>query len=565
MALTFSNFKQSIPAPILARGRAYYAEGRVVDLELEEEDAWFAQVEGTDRYEVRITQSPNRELLCACDCPYDFGEHCKHVASVLYAIEEAFPDHVSDHAGGRAKRATGSKRRTKLDKLRETLEQIPPEKLREVVLALARDDRDLLNRLLIRLDAAGGKPANYRTLVKGALRIGRREYGFIDYQGARQAAAELNILLAQATDLLDEGRVNPAIVLYQAVLEETVEAYGEVDDSAGNLGGCIAHAIEGLRNAVDRLLPAEQQALFLYFLEQAPRREFMGFDWGWELFGIAAGLVDGQARRELLFAALDSLPTTRGGGGVADFSRKYDAERAAFVKLDVIKRLDGEAAAFAYMRGQVEHDGIRQALIKEYVARDDLAEAIRLAREGVALSEQQRYPGLVNQYAALLLDIAQRQGNETLVAALTRRLWLGSRDPRYFELLKEQMPPAEWPAVLEELIRESRHDSEAAWMLAREGLWARLLALALPDKVELTEPHRKELEARHPDEMALLYECRVEKMLKPVTNRETYRDAANLLARMKALGQGARVRQRVGAFIQQYPQRRAMIEELKRV
>lgn len=561
MALTFSNFKQGIPAAILARGRSYYSQGRVVDLELDEEDAWVAQVEGTERYEVRVTQGPDRELTCLCDCPYEFGEHCKHIAAVLYAIEEAFPEHV----GGRAKRATGAKRRTKLDKLRETLEQTPPEKLQKVVLALAGDDRDLLNRLLVRLDAAGDKPANYRALVKGALRVGRREYGFIDYQGARQAAAELNVLLAQAGQFVNEGRANRAIVIYQAVMEETIEAYGQADDSTGSLGGCIARAIGGLGDALDRLLPVEQQALFLYFLEQAPRREFMGFDWGWELFDMAAGLVDGQARRDLLFAALDALPAPRDVSGGGGFYRNYHAERAALVKLDVIRRFDGEAAAFAFMRGQVEHDHFRQALIKEYVARDDLAEATRLAQEGVALNEQRRYPGLVNQYRALLLDIAQRQGDKATAVALMRQLWLGSRDARYFELLKQQTPPDQWPAVREELIRESRRPEEAAWILAREGLWPRLLALVMPDKIALLETHRKELEARYPDEVALVYERAVEKMLQPVSNRDTYRDACALLKRMKALGQGARAQEMVDALIRQHPQRRAMIEELKRV
>lgn len=561
MALTFGNFKQGIPAAILARGRAYYTQGRVVDLELDEEDAWVAQVEGTERYEVRVTQAPNRELTCLCDCPYEFGEHCKHIAAVLYAIEEAFPEHV----GGRAKRATGSKRRTKLDKLREVLERTPPERVQDVVLSLAADDRNLLNRLLVRLDAAGDQPANYRTLVKGALRIGRREYGYIDYQGARQAAAELNVLLAQANQLLNEGRVNRAVAIYQAVMEETIEAYSQADDSTGSLGGCIARAIGGLTDALDRLLPVEQQALFVYFLEQAPRREFMGFDWGWEMFEMAASLVDGQERRALLFAALDAVPAPQVVTWGSAFQRNYHAEKAAFVKLDVIKRLDGEAAAFAFMRSQIEHDGFRQALIKEYVARADLAEAIRLAQEGVALNEQRRYPGLVNQYRALLLDIVQRQGDKAATVRLMRQLWLGSRDTRYFELLKERTPPGDWPAVREELIQESRHEAEAAWILAREGLWPRLLALVIPDKVALLETYRKELEARYPNEVALVYERAVEKMLEPVSNRDTYRDACTLLRRMKALGQEARVQELVDALIRQYPQRRAMIEELRRV
>jgi uncharacterized Zn finger protein len=210
MALTFTNFKRTIPSNILARGRQYYNDGAVTDLSQEEEDTWIAEVQGTAIYEVQVALNQDNELLCTCTCPYDYGEHCKHIAAVLYAIEETFPERVE----GKVSRAKGPKRRTKLDKLAEALEGTPPEKLRAALLDLAQS---------------------------------QREYGFIDYQGARQAASQLNVLLVQAGRMMDEGLVNRAIALYQAIMEQTIEAYGQADDSSGALGGCIAYAIEGLR------------------------------------------------------------------------------------------------------------------------------------------------------------------------------------------------------------------------------------------------------------------------------------------------------------------------------
>lgn len=55
------------------------------------------------------------------------------------------------------------------------------------------------------------------------------------------------------------------------------------------------------------------------------------------------------------------------------------------------------------------------------------------------------------------------------------------------------------------------------------------------------------------------------KMLAGVSNRDTYRDAANLLLRLPALGHGDRAREVATALIQKHPQRRAMVEELRRV
>lgn len=563
MALKLTNFKQMIPSTILARGRKYYHDGAVTDLSLEEEDTWIAEVQGSSVYDVHIIMKQGNELFCTCTCPYEYGEHCKHVAAVLYAIEETYPEHIE----GKKTRSKPLNKRTKLEKLAEALETASPEKLRAALLDLAQSDRHLLNQLLIRLDVTGDKPADYKAMVKQALRAGQREYGFIDYQGARQAATQLNILLAQASRMMEEGQTNRAIALYQAVMELTVEAYGSVDDSSGYLGGCIANAVGGLQDALQRLLPPERHELFVYFLSQARKPEFMAFDWGWELIESAAALVDNQADRDLLFAELDSLAEVKDSGFENDFfMRNYQAERAALCKLSVIKRLDGKATAFQYMQSQVHHDRFRQLLIQEYIARNNLTEAIRLAREGIVLNEKRRYPGLVDQYRGILLEIAQRQGNETEAANITRQLWLNSRDTRYFLLLKEQTPSVKWPALREELIRENPHGLDMlAWIFAQEEMWDRLLALVMPDKIMLLEPYRRELEDRFPEDVALIYERAVDKILQPVTNRETYRDAAELLLRMKALGKGERAQEVADSFIRRYPQRRAMIEELRRV
>ncbi len=562
MMLTFKNFKKTIPPTILARGRQYYNDGAVVDLSPEDEDTWLAVVQGTDAYDVHITLDQGDQLTCTCTCPYEYGEHCKHVAAVLYAIEEAFPEQFA----GKTQRTRGPKKRTKLEKLVEALESTPPEKLRAALLDLARTDRHLLNQLLIRFDVTGGKPADYRAMVKQALRAGRREYGFIDYQGARQAAAQLTILLTQADRLMEEGSVNRAVALYQTILEETVDVYGNADDSSGALGDCIAQAVDGLQEALPRLLPPERQELFSYFLQQAQRPHLMDFDWGWEMFDAAAGMIDNQTDRDRLFAALDSLAQVDNAGQDDNFSRNYRAERAALYKLDVIRRFDGETAAFHFMQSEAHHDRFRQLLIQEYVNRENYTEAVALAREGINLNKERRYPGLVNQYRELLLGIAERLGDKPTAAALTRQLWLNSRDTRFFLMLKHQTPSEEWPALREKLIQENPHGpSILAWVFASEEMWDRLLALVMPDKIQLLETHRKELEARFPNEVALIYERAVQKMLEPVTNRATYQDAAGLLQRMKALGQGARAREIADSFIRQYPQRRAMVEELRRV
>ena len=134
MALRLDNFKQVISSTILTRGRDYYRKGHVVDLSQDDEDVWIAQVQGTELYEVIIEQAPDGSLNVSCSCPYD-DDYCKHVAAVLYAIEEAYPDVQPGKSG---------KRKPKTPKPREDVAPILSTSRRERsrgITAYSREDR----------------------------------------------------------------------------------------------------------------------------------------------------------------------------------------------------------------------------------------------------------------------------------------------------------------------------------------------------------------------------------------------------------------------------------------
>ena len=84
-------------AAVAQRGCAYYSEGRVVELDLRDDQTAVCQVEGnTGEYEVQIRAVAGKDgLTFDCDCPHaDDGNFCKHmVAAGLeladYLAEEA--------------------------------------------------------------------------------------------------------------------------------------------------------------------------------------------------------------------------------------------------------------------------------------------------------------------------------------------------------------------------------------------------------------------------------------------------------------------------------------------
>jgi len=86
--MNINDFELYIDELILKRGRDYYESGNIISLEYYG-DEWIANVEGSDDYTVVAVLSADNEILYSeCDCPYDWGEYCKHKAAVFYSVRD---------------------------------------------------------------------------------------------------------------------------------------------------------------------------------------------------------------------------------------------------------------------------------------------------------------------------------------------------------------------------------------------------------------------------------------------------------------------------------------------
>jgi hypothetical protein len=564
MSLTFATYKQIIPQQILSRGREYFSRGQITDLSFDEaEMVWEAQVEGTELYEVRVELTDTGNLVCSCDCPYDMGEHCKHIAAVLYAIEDSFPDQL-----GVSPRRKSAKRQTRYDKLRERLEKATREQLVTTLLKLAQDDRELLNQLLVHLDTGQAKPADFKRLVKDALRSGKRDYGFLDYTGSIRAGRKLQELASQAQGWESSGEVEKAVSMYQALIEVTVPAMSQADDSNGDLGGGISLAIQGLESSIQHLTESGREAVFIFCLEQCRLKEFLDWDWGWDLLRTASALVDSPARRALFNSALDDIEGALGKPDDYSHYRSFQYARVAQQRLAMIDRYDGKAAADAFLRNHVHLDDMRKVLIERCLADNALDEAMRLIDEGTQSSERRRLPGLTHQYRALRIKLLQHTGDKSGLLDAARQQWLEGGPREEFELLTQLVEKDKWTAFIEGLIADLRDKpQQLAWLYAHENRWRDLMNLINSSRQGdwLLDAHRKELEARYPAEVAVLYERAVDAVMLHASDRNQYRQAAAYLQRMKQIGQQERAQSVIARLKAKFANRPALLDELKQV
>ena len=90
--LDIEAIKETTNSTYLSRGKSYYKQGRVSELEHEGADAYSAVVRGTKKYHVSVELSWDGNEVDDWHCSCPIGEEddaCKHAVAVMFAIREA--------------------------------------------------------------------------------------------------------------------------------------------------------------------------------------------------------------------------------------------------------------------------------------------------------------------------------------------------------------------------------------------------------------------------------------------------------------------------------------------
>ncbi|MEU6866703.1 SWIM zinc finger family protein [Streptomyces sp. NPDC046876] len=225
LGFTEKDLHQLAGARSFERGLGYLSA--VSRLEIGDE-AISATVDGTDAYEVQLTEDEDSGLTGWCDCPYgQDGNFCKHCVAVGLTVLR--------QAGSVPQLRSAAASRTRL--LNAWLES----RTREELLALVREqlvgDRDLQRRLELRAATAGEDTGIVRERILSLLDTRAfARYGYVEYADAhaygQQAAEAVTALRA----LTVSGRSADAMEVAREALQALGRTYGEIDDSDGLIG-----------------------------------------------------------------------------------------------------------------------------------------------------------------------------------------------------------------------------------------------------------------------------------------------------------------------------------------
>ena len=570
MEIPLSHFEEYIDEPILKRGLSYFKKGFVHEPAEIRPGDYEAVVEGSEDYTVKLSIRNRVITEHSCDCPYDMGAVCEHVAAVIFYLEQEELGLTQNTKKGSIKKAKASsskpsKRKTLAQQVDDLLGKATHDELILFVRELAA--KDSLFRDLLLASFAQYNPNESKTLytkqVKTLIKVARGKYGFLDSSGAEYVSNELSSMLGLANHYIRKGNHKSAFFICTAIMDELISALEYADDMDGNLTETIYDAFDTLATIAQEDPPEEVRKLILkYCLTSFSKRSFSGWDWHLNFLHLAAYMLSTDSEMEELFKRIAAIPK----------SSEYEVKKAQEIQYDVLLKRKGESVAQKYLEQNIDNPSFRARAIQDALDQKDYEKATALANEGI--EQDSGYPGLVASWYDWLLKIAESQNDTERIILYARYLLLKSHNPKrdYYQILKEIVPPEEWTNFVEAIVQEAmerkpyyRTDLVAS-IFIREEWWSRLLDLVKKEyTLDQLAKYEKLLAQHFPSELADLYAERIIRYIENHVGRSHYRTACKYIRKMIKLGAREKADEVISQLRQTHYRKKALMEELDNV
>jgi uncharacterized Zn finger protein len=569
MQIPLNQFEQYIDEAILKRGLSYFKNGYVCEPEEITSGVYEAIVAGSEDYTVELKIKNGTVTEHVCTCPYDMGPVCKHIVAVLFYLQqdvlELKPKVIPLHKTKEKATTKKAKKKTVAEQVNEVLEKITHDELKQFIREKAEHNPPFRNIFLSSFAHQNTNESKelYAKQVKYILRTAAGRDSFIYWNQAGSVGKQVSKLLSTAQKQLENKNFKSAIYICTAVMEEMTAALQFADDSNGDIGGNIDFAFELLFNIAKEKLPEEtRKQLLEYCLSAFEKRIYSGWDWHLGVLQIASEIITNEEEAKQIITCLDKVQYS-----------KYEQEEAQSIKLKIIKKTKGEKEAEKFIEQNLSNPNLRREALQKALRDKAYEKAITISKDGIKQDEKDK-PGLAIEWYDWLLKVAQAQKDNEKIIEYARLLFIDNfrHEQDYYQLLKSTVKPEIWNAFVEGIIKDIT--TKKRWLdfdliakiYIKEEWWSRLLELIKQNpSLNYIEYYEKYLSKDFSYELVLLYGNEIIKYMKNSTGRNHYQTACKYLRRMIKLGGRERVERIVSDFRKQYPQRRALMEELNRV
>ena len=566
MQIPLNQFEQYIDETILKRGLQYFKKGHVHEPEEISPGVYEAIVEGTEDYTVQLTLKNGIITEHVCDCPYDLGPVCKHVAAVIFYLQQDELElNIKTKRAKTNQTSKPAKRKTVAEQVNELLEKATHDELKQFVREQALQNASFRNLFLSSFVQHNSNESKelYVKQVKSILKAASERDGFIDWSASRLVGKAVDNLLESARKQIDNCNYRSAVFICTAVMEQMTEALQYADDSNGEIGGRVEVAYEMLYNiALEQSSEEIRKLIIEYCFTSLEKQIYSGWDWHTDILRLAALLLKTEEETERIFKQIDKTKRS-----------DYEREEAQSIKYDILLKTKGENAAEKYLEQNITNSKLRRKAIQKALEERNFEKAASLAEDGVSYDLKDR-PGLAKEWYDWLLKIAQAQNDSEKIIEYARLLFIDNfrKEQDYYSIMKQQVKPEEWNAFVEAIIQDIMTKKRwpdtglVASIFIKEEWWDRLLELVKKSpSLNIIDRYEKYLSQSYSKELIELYANGILNYMKNSMGRDHYQNACRYIRKIIKMGGRDKANEIISYLRTEYPKRRALIEELNRI
>jgi hypothetical protein len=560
MKIPLNEFEQLIDEIILKRGLSYFKGGAITDFSEISNGEYEVIVSGTEEYTVQLEINNNIITEHNCDCPYDMGPICKHIVAVIFHLQQ---DKLELNQPSTSK-PIKKKTKSVSQQVKELLKEISHKELIEFVQENSKKDKKFRNYFLASFGHLSQNQSKefYQKQIHSILQTAAGRDGWIGWSDMKYVVNTTEPFLENAEKYLANNNFENVFFISTALLEEMTEAFQYGDDSNGDLGYFIESAMELLSNLTKEKIPTQlKQEIFEYCISAFKQKLFDGWDWHLGMLHIACELVEQERGVDIILSCLDTI------------NGEYERERAQSFKLNLLRKFKDQKEVEKYINKHISNSSIRTIEIEKAFKSKNFERVVNLSKDGIKCDEKDK-PGLVKVWYNWLLKVSQSEKDTSKIIKYSRFLFIDNFHPEqdYYKILKNNIEDEKWHPFLEEIIKEITPKQRWTYtelirkIYIKEEWWDRLFLILKQNlSMENIEQNEQYLSKDYSSELIELYSERIINYVEKYIGRNHYQTACRYLRRMKKLGGKEKVNELIELFRKQYPQRRALMDELNRV
>lgn len=532
---------------ILERGREYYQDSRVKILQ-KSQDFVQAEVAGSDDYIVEIYLSNDKVVGMECNCPYAAGgEHCKHMAAVLYASALD----AEENSGLRSQK-------TDTAIWIDALNSLPEDVLRNLLKEYAATNTELQERLVL---LHMGKPQenaimDWKTdLMEMVWEVADYD-DFVSYRDAYSLMSDMvDYMLRRLDPLINCGAIMDAFHLVDTVFITATDI--EMDDSDGGLYMLFSHCADAWKK-IFRCASEEQHKEMhrLYWIGRECNSSEIGADERDDIF------LNLPWEEELQKENLERLDREI----LLHKKRDYHFSVYLTQRENIMRRLGaGDSAVIAFWEQYRDLSEARERLLQLYSQFDKDA-AIKLLLESKEIDKDTPYKQV--QHSQKLIELYRECGQKEDYENELRFLVMDCKHIQlpYLQQLKEITEPLQWQELFESLLGFAKTWAERFTLLRLEERYQTMLEdIQRAGNIYWLNQYEEDLRRWSIEKTRDCYVALLKQEMQRATNRKQYWTVIQWLKRLKNYPEGKEMTEAIVQYwCRQHNNRSAMKDELRK-